>query len=136
MNAMIEIRIDKPDALMEKPHEVQGKIEETLEKILNQLQGIAENTAPVKTGNLRDSHTWSVEGSTGELTNTVHYLQWVLYGRGWVFPVEKKALYWPELPHPVAYARPAPPNDYFSAVVAYSAPDSVVEETLIEWLRE
>ena len=133
---MIEIRIDKPDALMEKPHEVQGKIEETLEKILNQLQGIAENTAPVKTGNLRDSHTWSDEGSTGELTNTVRYLQWVLYGRGWVFPVEKKSLYWPELPPPVAYASPAPPNDYFSAVVAYSAPEGVVEETLIEWLRE
>lgn len=136
MNAMIEIRIDKPDALMEKPHEVQGKIEETLEKILNQLQGIAENTAPVKTGNLRDSHIISIEGSTGELSNLAYYLPFVLHGRGWVFPVRRKALWWPELPHPVAYARPAPPNDYFSAVVAYSAPEGVVEETLIEWLRE
>ena len=49
-------------------------------------------------------------------------------------PVEKKALYWPELLHPVAYARPAPPNDYFSAIVMYIDAKGIVEDSFIEWL--
>ncbi|AAC27055.1 unknown [Methanobacterium phage psiM2] len=131
---MIRINIDKPEALMEKASEVEDRVEQTVTLLMIELEEILMNTAPIKTGELRISHTWSVEGSTGELTNTVPYLQWVLFGRGWVFPVEKKALYWPELPHPVAYARPAPPNDYFSAAVAYIDAKGIVEDSFIEWL--
>lgn len=133
---MIRINIDKPEALMEKASEVEDRVEQTVTLLMIELEEILMNTAPIKTGELRISHTWSVEGSTGELTNTVPYLQWVLFGRGWVFPVEKKALYWPELPHPVAYARPAPPNDYFSAAVMYIDAKGIVEDSFIAWLTE
>lgn len=121
---------------MEKASEVEDRVEQTVTLLMIELEEILMNTAPIKTGELRISHTWSVEGSTGELTNTVPYLQWVLFGRGWVFPVEKKALYWPELPHPVAYARPAPPNDYFSAAVMYIDAKGIVEDSFIAWLTE
>jgi len=133
---MIRINIDKPEALMEKASEVEDRVEQTVTLLMIELEEILMNTAPMKTGELRISHTWSVEGSMGELTNTVPYLQWVLFGRGWVFPVEKKALYWPELPHPVAYARPAPPNDYFSAAVMYIDAKGIVEDSFIAWLTE
>jgi len=130
----IRIDIEKPEELLSKYDEVEDRIEQTVTLLMIELEEIAMNTAPIKTGELRISHTWSVNGSAGEMTNTVPYLQWVLYGRGWVFPVEKKALYWEELLHPVAYARPAPPNDYFSAAVAYIDAKGIVGDSFIEWL--
>lgn len=128
----IIINIDKHDIPTE---EVEAKVSETIQRILDTLASIAEEIAPRKTGQLAHSHTYTVEGNTGELTNTVDYLQYVLYGRGWVFPVEKKALYWEELDHPVAYARPAEPNDYFTLAIEATPVESIVEETFIEWLR-
>lgn len=128
----ITINIDKPN--LPSPEEAESKISETIEKILDTMASIAEEIAPRKTGELAASHTYDVKGNTGELTNTADYLQYVLYGRGWVFPVVKKALYWEELEHPVAYARPAEPQDYFSTVIDATPVESIVYDTFISWL--
>lgn len=125
--------IEKPT--LPDASEVESKVSETIERILDTLASIAEEIAPQKTGQLAASHVYEVHGTTGELTNTVEYLPYVIFGRGWVFPVEKKALYWEELDHPVAYARPAEANDYLSVAVEAVPVDSIVEEVFLEWLR-
>jgi len=132
--SMITLNIEKPN--IPDPSEAEAKVSETVERILDTLASIAEEIAPQKTGQLAASHTYTVSGNTGELTNTMDYLRYVLYGRGWVFPVVKKALYWEELDHPVAYARPAEANDYFSVAIEATPVESIVEETFIDWLRD
>jgi len=44
-------------------------------------------------------------------------LRYVVEGRGWVYPVNKRALYWDGLPHPVPYAKPSQANDFISPVI-------------------
>lgn len=45
-------------------------------------------------------------------------LQYVVKGRGVVLPVQKQALYWPSLAHPVRRAGPAPANDFVTPALA------------------
>lgn len=63
-------------------------------------------------------------------------LSYVVNGRGWVYPVNKKALYWEGLDHPVARSRPSNPNDFVSPVLA-DATDTVEGEaqTVVEELQ-
>ena len=87
---------------------------ETRDLIIEKMK----DEAPVKTGALRDSiyGRVSIKGSSIDIVvavpKRIKYAGWVVKGRGWVFPVKKKALWWPGLPHPVAYARPSKPNPF------------------------
>lgn len=132
----IQFKIIKGKRLEEKKEELEDRIEQTITLIMIELEEIAHNIAPMKTGELRISHQWAVSRNKGVLMNPLEYLQWVIRGRGWVFPVHKKALYWDELKHPVAYARPAPPNDYFSAMVMYVDAEGIIQDSFIRWLTE
>lgn len=81
-----------------------------------------EGDAP---GHLRDSFVSTLENDgESHATLTVsttqpQKLSWVVNGRGWVFPVNKRALYWAALGHPVPYARPSEPNDFVSPVMEH-----------------
>lgn len=134
--ALVELEMEKTDRFEEKLAEFSDRVEQTVTLIMREIYEIIMNIAPVKTGELRISHQWTVLDNEGFLMNPVEYLQWVIRGRGYVYPVEKKALYWPELKHPVAYAGPAPPNDYLSAAVAYVDATGIIEDTFEKWVIE
>lgn len=75
-------------------------------------------------GRLNESFYVQDEGSTESSASvTVRTrqpvkLKFVVEGRGEVRPVNKKALYWPGLPHPVKRAGPAAANDFVTPVLA------------------
>lgn len=78
-------------------------------------------------GKLRDSFQSDVTEASLHATLIVSTTQpqklaWVRYGRGPVYPVTKKALMWPGLPHPVRYAGPSQPNEFVEPVIS-QAPD-------------
>lgn len=127
--------IEKPAALMSKADEVDDKVREALTGVLEELKDVLVSISPVKTGGLVSSYYYEVQGSTGFVSNLADYLHFVIKGRGWVFPVEKKALYWEELPHPVAYARPAEGHDYFREAMGLADVISEVESVFVGWLR-
>ena len=92
------------------------------DEIRDLLRDACKAEAPVgkgpSSGNLRDSIYGETSLSTNKveikvaIPKRVYYQGWVIRGRGWVLPVKKKALWWPGLPHPVAYARPSKPNPF------------------------
>ena len=92
----------------------------------------ADDTPPAgdAPGALRDSFQSTLAGDGSHANLTVfttqpQKLSWVVNGRGPVYPVNKKALWWPGLPHPVKYAGPSTPNDFVSPVID-QAPDFAI----------
>jgi len=70
-------------------------------------------------GRLRDSYQSDITSSDTEASLVIRTTQptklgYVVNGRGWVYPVSKKALFWQGLPHPVKSARPSQPNDFIT----------------------
>lgn len=85
---------------------------EGLSTALSDAQSKAEDTAPVRTGNLRDSINTYFEGLRGEFVSDAHYSSYLHDGTGlygpykqafYIYPRYKKALWWPGLPHPVPF---------------------------------
>jgi hypothetical protein len=81
-------------------------------------------------GKLRDSFISEIteDGLQATLlvsTTQPQKLAWVRYGRGPVYPVNKKALFWPGLAHPVKYAGPSQPNEFVEPVIS-QAPDFAI----------
>jgi len=107
-------RLDKVYIEMNREH-----ILPVAKEIRDYVKEMAKTEAPVgKTGQLKESiygrTSVQPEGVyvTVAIPKRIKYAGWVLKGRGWVFPVKKKALWWPGLPHPVAYARPSKANPF------------------------
>jgi hypothetical protein len=102
--------------------------------IAESVADILANNAPVNTGRLKDAITYLVNGDTVEVGDTddlvysdddFYYWDVVINGRGPIYPVNAKALWWPGLPHPVKSAGPAEGQPFVD--------DSVGEvETMIE----
>lgn len=74
-------------------------------------------------GRLRDSFESTVE-SQGDTQTTLivrttqpQKLAWVVNGRGDVYPVNKQALFWKGLGHPVKHSGPSQPNDFVDPVL-------------------
>lgn len=87
-------------------------------------------------GRLSESFSSEVAGGEGVVTVTVTTSQptklgYVVNGRGWVYPVNKQALMWPGLDHPVRSAQPTQPNDFVSPVIetAGEIADEFMQET-------
>lgn len=102
---------------------------------------IAMNLAPYRTGELSQSHTYEVSGFEGVAYATAPQFLWVIEGTmpHDIFPVEKKALWWPEADHPVAYVHHpgTQPNDYM--LTAMSEGTMMVEgfcDEFLNWLVE
>ena len=90
-----------------------------VEKLVAEGVEIMKAEAPVKTGALRRSiHSERTGATTWFIGTDIEHAYYVENGRGPVFPVVKKALYWPELGHPVAKAGPAPANDFVGRTAA------------------
>ena len=96
----------------------------------------AEGDAP---GPLHESFvsTLEMDGLTGTLTISTtqpQKLSWVVNGRGPVYPVNKKALFWPGLDHPVRFAKATDPNDFVSPVVEQMT--STAQETFQTMIQQ
>lgn len=63
-------------------------------------------------------------------------LKFVVEGRGEVRPVNKKALYWQGLPHPVKRAGPMAANDFVSPVLAEAPTAEEALGVVVEQLAE
>ena len=82
---------------------------------------------PVKTGDLQRSiHSETISDHEWFIGTDIEHAYYVENGRGPVFPGaitgrggRKKALYWPELPHPVMRAGPAKANLFVERTVAH-----------------
>lgn len=84
-----------------------------VEELVAEGVSIMQSEAPVKTGALRASiHSERTGATTWFIGTDLEHAYYVENGRGPVYPVRKKALYWPELPHPVGKAGPAKANDF------------------------
>lgn len=103
----------------------------TGDAVISELQAAApigqgdDTTAPAgdAPGKLKDSFISVVESTDGMhailtvSTTQPQKLSWVVNGRGPVYPVNKKALWWPGLPHPIKYAGPSQANDFVAPVM-------------------
>lgn len=82
-------------------------------ELVREGTAIMKTEVPVKSGQLQGSvHSEEMSDHSWFIGTDKYYAEYVENGRGPVFPVRKKALYWPELSHPVAKAGPAPANDF------------------------
>jgi len=89
-----------------------------VQNILNTYMLIASVLAPEKSSELRQSTTYDMESEfSGIVWAMAKHFAWIILGRGEVVPVNKKALYWPELSHPVMRSGPTTPNDYMADTV-------------------
>lgn len=92
---------------------------ELAEQLVEEGVQVMKSEVPVKTGALRASiHSQRLSERSWSIGTDIHYAEYVEHGRGPVFPVTKKALYWPELGHPVKRAGPAEANRFLERTVA------------------
>lgn len=97
-----------------------------VEKLVEEGTEIMKGEVPVKTGDLRNSiHNERTGATTWFIGSTNDHAYYVENGRGPVLPGaitgrggRKKALYWPELSHPVMRAGPAKANDFVGRTAA------------------
>lgn len=90
------------------------------EELVSEGVSIMKSEAPYKTGALRASiHSERTGATTWFIGTDLEHAYYVENGRGPVFPKVKKALYWPELSHPVAKAGPAQANLFVERTVAH-----------------
>jgi len=134
---IISITTDKTDVLNwlnDKLDNAEPEMENTINTILNLFEASAISYAPVRTGELAQSHTIEMEGLEGVMYPTAIQSIFVILGvpHEWIIcPVEKKSLYWEDLGHPLPIGRcvvhPAmAANDYIQ--IAYETGLSAVDD--------
>ncbi len=137
---VLYVRFDK-DGLITffegKISELPGQAETLVGNISTIYQLVTGVCSPVISGFLSDSIIQVVTGLEGEIYPTAFYADWVINGRGDVYPVNKLALWWPGLDHPVKHAKPSQPND-FMLTGFLAANDggeiSTLCSNLLEWM--
>ena len=55
-------------------------IRDTLSEVIERTMAECQNECPVRTGNLRDSHSTSIDDFSGTITNSAEYWMYVVYG--------------------------------------------------------
>lgn len=89
------------------------RIEQFPNKIAKRGEDIMRQEVPVgKTGKLRANVTSTASPSFVHIYTQTFYAGFVRFGRGEVRPVEKKALWWEDLSHPVGRARKSDANPF------------------------
>src|SRR5690606_17717778 len=110
------------------PEALRRMVEETATFYLDRLRA----RSPRKTGNLAGSHLKYRRGPLEAVVSVdmtrAPYALYVHEGRGPVFPVRKRALWWDELEHPVASAGPAKAQPWFEWVLREAPAERVVED--------
>jgi hypothetical protein len=110
---MIEIRVSSDiSGAMELVAAMPGRVGAGVQSVVEAVASSARETAPVRTGALRDSIVSRMTGPlAGEVTYGAPHARYLFEGTGvygprgaafTVLPREKKALFWPGAAHPVA----------------------------------
>lgn len=90
-----------------------ARIEAFPGKIAKRGEEILREEVPVgKTGKLKDNVTSTASPSFVHIYTQTFYAGFVRFGRGEVKPVEKDALWWEDLSHPVGRAKPSKANAF------------------------
>ncbi len=135
-------------AQQELPDAVYASLDELGGEIIDELaaaapEGSGEGPPPPgdEEGHLADSFISEVSsqgvGATLVITTTQPTkLRYVVEGRGDVYPVRAKALYWAGLDHPVKRAGPSEPNDFVTPVIeeGMAMADEILAENILECL--
>lgn len=128
------------------PQAVQEGLDELSVDIITELadaapKGTGEGPPPPgdADGPLADSFESSIEasgyGARLRVTTTQPTkLKYVVEGRGPVYPVKAKALYWAGLDHPVKSAGPSQPNDFVTPVLeeAVNVAEDIISASVAE----
>lgn len=104
------------------PSQVEARIDQLFrEFVYDKCVPTLKGTCPVDTGTLQNSIQAEPSGKDRYFVGTdLEYAKYTEYGRGYVHPVRKKALWWPDINvgHPVAFAKDAPAQRWVEAAVA------------------
>ena len=132
------IRVDLNDILTLPGDFRQGVKRGTLQGLLA-IESIAVEEAPHATGNLVNALTTEQTETGGEVfvSGAAPYAKYVHQGTGiWgpkkqrIRPTQKKALFWPGAPHPMASVAGQKPNPFMDRAADRAAP--LVEDILAE----
>ena len=146
LKARVEIKGKLMKDLLDKPEEVMRKcIWAGMTNLVEEIEARAVKETPTKTGNLVNSITSSVssDGKKGEVRATAHYAEFVHRGTGLfgpfkhrIFPLTKKALFWPGAAHPVKSIKGMKPNPFFGRTLQKIKPQRVFEDGVAGYLKQ
>jgi HK97 gp10 family phage protein len=132
--------------LIENPGEVSQKmLLAGMTNLVEEIEARAVKETPVKTSNLVNSITSSVfsDGKKAEVRATAPYAEFVHSGTGLfgpakrrIFPVTKKALFWPGAAHPVKSVKGQKPNPFFARALQKTKIQSVFEAGVWGYLKQ
>jgi hypothetical protein len=83
-----------------------------------------------------ESSAFSPGAAISVRTTQPQKLDWVVNGRGEVLPINKRALFWPGLAHPIRRAGPSQPNDFVTPALAEMPDAEEVLGVVVEQLAE
>jgi len=138
----ITVNIDKSEVIdwLENVIDgMEGKAGDLVTGVANVYELVSRYSSPVKSGDLMNSIISEVDGLGADIIPTIFYAQWVILGRGEVLPVNKEALYWPELAHPVKRAGPSRPNDFMATAFDAANEGGEIDnqcEQFLDWCVE
>jgi hypothetical protein len=114
-------------------------------KLVETIEARAKKEAPVKSSNLfRLITSWvSPDGIKGTVNSGAPYSEFVHRGTGTfgpfhqrIFPVSKKALFWPGALHPVRSIKGMKPNPFFDRALKQITPQKVFDDGVWGFLRK
>ncbi len=118
---------------------MEGKAGDLITGVANVYELVSRYSSPVKSGDLMNSIISEVDGLGADIIPTIFYAQWVILGRGEVRPVTAKALWWPELDHPVMRSGPSRPNDFMATAFDSANEGGEIDnqcEQFLDWCIE
>lgn len=132
--------------LIGRPEEFSRKaIWSGLVKLVEEIEARAVKEAPVRTSNLVNSITSDVspDGKKAEVRVTAPYAEFVHRGTGIfgpykqrIFPIIKKALFWPGASHPVKSIKGMKPNPFFDRAIKKIKPQNIFGDGVWEYIRQ
>jgi HK97 gp10 family phage protein len=142
----IEIKGKLLKDLLDKPEEVMRKsIWSGMAHLVEEIEARAVKETPVKTSNLVNSitSTVSADGKRAEVRATAPYAEFVHRGTGLfgpfkqrIFPLTKKALFWPGALHPVKSIKGMKPNPFFARALRQIKPQQFFEAGVAGYLKQ
>lgn len=147
MELKVDLKISpKLKKLFDKPEETMGRsIWAGMTNLVEEIEARAVKEAPVRTGNLVHSITSNVsaDGKHGEIRATASYAEFVHRGTGLfgpfkhkIFPLTKKALFWPGATHPFKSVKGQKANPFFTRALQKVRPQQVFETGVWGYLKQ
>lgn len=76
----LEITINDSYTNKTNPDNYINAMQDTVSEVVQKTMEECQNECPVRTGNLRDSHSQESEGMEGSIKNSAEYAKYVIYG--------------------------------------------------------